>query len=78
MSIRLSIISENAAEHCHCEIFSEVEPDPSIETIQRGVHSMNVFAPDVIIALGGGSAIDAAKGMWLFYENPVRISAVCA
>ncbi len=58
------------AEHCHCEIFSEVEPDPSIETIQRGVHSMNVFAPDVIIALGGGSAIDAAKGMWLFYENP--------
>lgn len=56
--------------YCHCEIFSEVEPDPSIETIQRGVQSMNNFNPDVIIAIGGGSAIDAAKGMWLFYENP--------
>jgi acetaldehyde dehydrogenase/alcohol dehydrogenase len=54
----------------HCEIFSDVEPDPSVETIRRGVNYMNLFAPDVIIALGGGSAIDAAKGMWLFYENP--------
>ncbi len=58
------------AEHCHCEIFSEVEPDPSVETINRGVAAMNSFKPDVIIALGGGSAIDAAKCMWLFYENP--------
>ncbi len=57
-------------DYCHCEIFSEVEPDPSVETIMRGVQSMNHFQPDVIIALGGGSAIDAAKGMWLFYENP--------
>ncbi len=57
-------------EHVHYEIFSEVESDPSIETIQRGVRAMNLFQPDVIIALGGGSAIDAAKGMWLFYENP--------
>lgn len=57
-------------DYCHSEIFSEVEPDPSIETIQKGVHAMNVFQPDVIIALGGGSAINAAKGMWLFYENP--------
>ena len=56
--------------HVHCEIFSEVEPDPSVETINRGVKLMNDFAPDVIIALGGGSAIDAAKGMWLFYEQP--------
>jgi len=56
--------------HCHCEIFSDVEPDPSVETINRGVASMNSFNPDVIIALGGGSAIDAAKGMWLFYEHP--------
>lgn len=58
------------APYCHCEIFSEVEPDPSVETIQRGVRAMETFSPDVIIALGGGSAIDAAKGMWLFYENP--------
>jgi acetaldehyde dehydrogenase/alcohol dehydrogenase len=57
-------------DYCHSEIFSEVEPDPSIETINRGVASMNNFKPDVIIALGGGSAIDAAKGMWLFYEHP--------
>ena len=57
-------------DYVHCEIFSEVEPDPSLETIQRGVESMNNFKPDVIIALGGGSALDAAKGMWLFYEHP--------
>ena len=57
-------------ELCHVEIFSEVEPDPSVETIHKGVSMMNNFKPDVIIALGGGSAIDAAKGMWLFYENP--------
>ena len=54
----------------HSEIFYEVETDPSFETIKKGVARMNNFSPDVIIALGGGSAIDAAKGMWLFYENP--------
>jgi acetaldehyde dehydrogenase/alcohol dehydrogenase len=52
------------------EIFSEVEPDPSVETVAKGCAAMNHFQPDIIIALGGGSAIDAAKGMWLFYENP--------
>ncbi len=57
-------------EYVHCEIFADVEPDPSVETIQRGVAMMEKFQPDVIIALGGGSAIDAAKGMWLFYEHP--------
>ena len=54
----------------HSEIFSEVEPDPSFDTIKRGIKMMEVFKPDVIIALGGGSPIDAAKGMWLFYEHP--------
>lgn len=54
----------------HCRIYSEVEPDPSIETVQTGAKMMNEFQPDVIIALGGGSAMDAAKGMWLFYEHP--------
>lgn len=58
------------SQYVHSEIFSDVEPDPSVETVMRGVESMNKFKPDVIIALGGGSAIDAAKGMWLFYENP--------
>ena len=57
-------------EHVHCEIFSEVEPDPSIETVKAGAKMMDEFKPDVIIALGGGSAMDAAKGMWLFYEHP--------
>lgn len=57
-------------EYVHCEIFADVEPDPSVETIERGVSAMKIFEPDVIIALGGGSAIDAAKGMWLFYEHP--------
>ena len=57
-------------KYVHSEIFADVEPDPSFETINRGVEMLNNFKPDVIIALGGGSAIDAAKGMWLFYEQP--------
>ncbi len=57
-------------KHVHCEIFSEVESDPSFDTVYKGLELMNNFKPDVIIALGGGSAIDAAKGMWLFYEHP--------
>ena len=61
---------EKHANHIHFEIFSEVEPDPSFDTIDRGVEAMGYFTPDVIIALGGGSVIDAAKGMWLFYEHP--------
>ncbi len=52
------------------EVFSDVEPDPDLTTLEKGVEMMNSFQPDTIIALGGGSAIDAAKGMWLFYENP--------
>lgn len=56
--------------HVHSEIFAETEPDPSIETVKRGAELMSKFKPDVIIALGGGSAMDAAKGMWLFYEHP--------
>lgn len=58
------------AQYCHSEIYSDVEPDPSVDCIMKGVEAMNAFKPDVIIALGGGSAIDAAKGMWLFYEHP--------
>ena len=57
-------------QHVHCEIFSGVESDPSFETVNKGLELMRNFKPDVIIALGGGSPIDAAKGMWLFYEHP--------
>ena len=52
------------------EIYQDVEPDPSVDTVFKGVKEMNKHNPDIIIALGGGSAIDAAKGMWLFYEYP--------
>ena len=60
----------NRQHYVHSEIFSEVEADPSFDTIMKGVEAMKNFKPDVIIALGGGSPIDAAKGMWLFYEHP--------
>ncbi len=56
--------------YVHSEIYSEVEPDPSVETVMNGARQMAAFKPDVVIALGGGSVIDAAKGMWLFYEHP--------
>ncbi|AHD06323.1 bifunctional acetaldehyde-CoA/alcohol dehydrogenase [Paenibacillus larvae] len=52
------------------EVFYDVEPNPSVETVERGTQMMNSFQPDCIIALGGGSSMDAAKGMWLFYEYP--------
>lgn len=52
------------------QLFCDVEPDPSIQTVKRGVELMKSFKPDTIIALGGGSPMDCAKGMWLFYEHP--------
>ena len=52
------------------DIFYDVEPDPSLDTVNRGLALMNKFNPDVIIALGGGSPMDAAKIMWLMYEHP--------
>ena len=60
----------NRKNKVHSYIFDNVEPDPSFETINNGVDMMRKFEPDCIIALGGGSAIDAAKGMWLLYEQP--------
>ena len=50
--------------------FEGVEPDPSVETVMKGTQQMQEFQPDWIIALGGGSPIDAAKAMWAFYEYP--------
>ena len=51
-------------------VISGVEPDPSIETVLRGAKEMIEFNPDLIVGLGGGSAMDAAKAMWIFYEHP--------
>jgi len=53
-----------------CDIFYDVEPDPSLTTVNKGLTLMNSFNPDVIIAIGGGSPMDAAKIMWLMYEHP--------
>jgi acetaldehyde dehydrogenase/alcohol dehydrogenase len=52
------------------DIFSQIEPDPSTATVEAGRKQIEHFQPDCIIALGGGSPMDAAKAMWLFYEYP--------
>jgi len=52
------------------DVFSDVEPNPSTNTVYKGLERFVDFQPDVIIALGGGSAMDAAKAMWMFFENP--------
>lgn len=52
------------------EVFAGVEPNPDITTVRRGLDIMNTFKPNAIVALGGGSPMDAAKIMWLFYERP--------
>ncbi len=52
------------------QLFEGVEPDPSVETVMKGAEAMKDFEPDWIVAIGGGSPIDAAKAMWAFYEYP--------
>ena len=52
------------------KLFEGVEPDPSVETVMKGAEAMRAFEPDWIVAMGGGSPIDAAKAMWAFYEYP--------
>ena len=60
------------------ELFEGVEPDPSVETVMRGAEAMRKFEPDWIVAIGGGSPIDAAKAMWAFYEYPeVTFESLC-
>ena len=51
-------------------VFSNVEPDPTLACAKEGTRAMNMFEPDCIIAVGGGSAMDAAKIMWVMYEHP--------
>ena len=52
------------------QLFEGIEPDPSVETVMRGAEAMEKFQPDWIVAIGGGSPIDAAKAMWIKYEYP--------
>ncbi len=52
------------------EVFEGIEPDPSVDTVMRGAEAMAKFQPDWIVAIGGGSPIDAAKAMWIKYEYP--------
>ena len=52
------------------ELFEGIEPDPSVETVMKGAAAMEKFQPDWIVAIGGGSPIDAAKAMWIKYEYP--------
>lgn len=59
-------------------VFEGVEPDPSVETVRRGSEEMKIFCPDWIVAIGGGSPIDAAKAMWAFYEHPdISFESLC-
>lgn len=62
-----TILKETGLE---VKLFEGVEPDPSIETVMAGAKAMIEFQPDVIVSIGGGSPIDAAKAMWVFYEYP--------
>ena len=63
---------ENALKEAGMEVklFEGVEPDPSVTTVMKGAAAMREFEPDWIVAIGGGSPIDAAKAMWAFYEYP--------
>ena len=63
------VLKDNGME---VQLFEGVEPDPSIETVFKGAEAMRAFDPDVIVAIGGGSPIDAAKAMWVFYEYPEK------
>lgn len=67
---RLIDVLSRRANEVKYEIFSDVEPDPTTNTVNKGLAKIRAFEPDTIIALGGGSAMDAAKMMWLQYEHP--------
>ena len=69
----LQIVEDNLkAAGMEVKLFEGVEPDPSVETVYRGAAAMREFQPDVIVSIGGGSPIDAAKAMWVFYEYPEK------
>ncbi|WP_327186438.1 bifunctional acetaldehyde-CoA/alcohol dehydrogenase [Streptomyces sp. NBC_01334] len=67
---RVTRVLQRRHEPVTVQIIDNVEPEPSIDSVQRGARLMRDFRPDTIIALGGGSPMDAAKVMWLLYEQP--------
>ncbi|OCG19851.1 MULTISPECIES: bifunctional acetaldehyde-CoA/alcohol dehydrogenase [unclassified Gilliamella] len=64
------ITDQLEAQGVICETFFDVEADPTLSVVRKGTDSMQAFQPDTIIALGGGSPMDAAKIMWVLYEHP--------
>lgn len=64
------VTAELEAANIASAVFTEVEPNPSLETVQRGAAQMLAYEPDWVIGLGGGSSMDAAKAMWILYERP--------
>ncbi|MFC3571980.1 bifunctional acetaldehyde-CoA/alcohol dehydrogenase [Streptomyces yaanensis] len=67
---RVNRVLQRRHEPVTVQIIDNVEPEPSIDSVQRGARLMRDFRPDTVIALGGGSPMDAAKVMWLLYEHP--------
>ncbi|MFG3264451.1 bifunctional acetaldehyde-CoA/alcohol dehydrogenase [Streptomyces bobili] len=67
---RITRVLQRRRDPVTLQIIDNVEPEPSIDSVQRGARLMREFRPDTIIALGGGSPMDAAKVMWLLYEQP--------
>lgn len=65
-----TVVNHLKKANIETEIFRGVEPDPSFATVLKGAKAMLEFEPDIIVALGGGSAMDAAKCMWVYYEHP--------
>lgn len=68
MDMLIRILTEAGMENISC--FTDVEAEPSVETVRRGADAMEEKHSDIIIAIGGGSVLDAAKAMWVFYEHP--------
>ncbi|GLW71776.1 aldehyde-alcohol dehydrogenase [Kitasatospora phosalacinea] len=67
---RIRTVLDRRREPVEVRVVDDVEPNPSIDTVRRGAELMRAFEPDTIVALGGGSPMDAAKVMWLMYEHP--------
>ncbi|AGH80331.1 bifunctional acetaldehyde-CoA/alcohol dehydrogenase [Psychromonas sp. CNPT3] len=65
-----SLVEILKAQGTHVEVFHQVEADPTLSIIKKGAAALNAFNPDVILAVGGGSPMDAAKIMWVLYEHP--------